>query len=211
MNWPLWVEGLLDFFSPLAVPVTITKTIAIQTILGVTADGVWGPRSQEAVIAATRAQKEDIQNTLGLPADGIWGRASQDALNKEVHSGVVTWQASSFADLADLAAYQHCKARGMSDHEAFNYGDNGIGQFGKITAQDTVPMVAVNAQCMTARWGSIWGAAHRPVTVTVNGKTISATVEDRISAPGRIDLNPACAKRLGLVPPFLVPCSWAWA
>jgi hypothetical protein len=95
--------------------------------------------------------------------------------------------------------------------QCFKVGDNGIGQFGKITAQDQIAMVAVHADDMIARWGSIAGAAHRPVTVTVNQKTIQATVEDRIGVKGRIDLNPAAAKQLGLNPPFLVPCIWNWA
>jgi hypothetical protein len=65
---------------------------------------------------------------------------------------------------------------------------------------------------MVARWGSVMGAAHRPVTVTINGQTIQATVEDRIGVPGRIDLNPAAAQQLGLTPPFLVKnCVWNWA
>lgn len=38
-----------------------------------------------------------------------------------------------------------------------------------------------------------------------------ATVEDRLGVAGRIDLNTACARLLGLNPPFLVPCVWSWA
>jgi hypothetical protein len=49
------------------------------------------------------------------------------------------------------------------------------------------------------------------VSVTINGKTIQASVEDRLGVPGRIDLNPACAKQLGLNPPFLIKnCVWNW-
>ena len=143
---------------------------------------------------------------------GSWGIESQTALNEEISSGDgFSCTASSFADPADVVAFNKCKATGKTDKQCFAVGDNGIGQFGKITAQDQIPMVAVNAQAMTTRWGSINAAAHRPVTVTVEGKTVSATVEDRISAPGRIDLNPAAAKALGLKPPFLVPCVWNWA
>jgi hypothetical protein len=110
-----------------------------------------------------------------------------------------------------VVAFTRCKATGKTDNQCFAVGDNGIGQFGKITAPEHTLWFAVHADAMKARWGSINAAAHRPVTVTVKGKTVEATVEDRISAPGRIDLNPAAAKALGLTPPFLVPCVWNWA
>ena len=71
-------------------------------------------------------------------------------------------------------------------------------------------MIAVHKRDMVARWGSVNAAAHREVLVMVGETNIRATVEDRISAPGRIDLNPACAKQLGLKPPFVVPCKWRW-
>lgn len=154
----------------------------------------------------------DIQTILGVEPDGIWGPKSQGALNAEIGRGSgFNCLASSFADPADVEAFKKCKATGKTDLQCFKVGDNGIGQFGKITAQEDEAMVAVHGDAMKARWGSITGAAHRPVTVTVNQKTIQATVEDRISAPGRIDLNPAAAKQLGLTPPFLVPCKWNWA
>jgi hypothetical protein len=118
--------------------------------------------------------------------------------------------ASSFADPADIRAFERCKAQGKSDLACFAVGDNGIGQFGKITAQEHTPMIAVHRNAMVAKWGTVAGAAHKAVRVSANGRIIRATVEDRISAPGRIDLNPACAKLLGLNPPFTVPCSWEW-
>jgi hypothetical protein len=184
----------------------------IQSILGLKVDGIWGPKSQAAIVAATPAQKKLIQKGLGLKADGIWGPKSQTALNAATSAGAeFACKASSFADPADLVAFKKCKATGKTDIQCFAVGDNGIGQFGKITAQEVTPMVAVHKSIMRARWGSVAASAHRPVKVTVNGKTIDATVEDRISAPGRIDLNPACAKQLGLKPPFVVPCTWRWA
>lgn len=195
----------------------------IQTLLGVKADSIWGPRSQAALISADRKTKKKVQAILGVVADGDWGPISQAAINVAAgQTDEFVREASSFADPADVAAFKKCKRdggywskgvwhAGSSDMNCFGGGDNGIGQFGKITAQDHVAMVAVHKTDMLARWGSIEGAAHRPVVVTANGRTIHATVEDRVSAKGRIDLNPGCAKLLGLTPPFLVSARWRWA
>jgi len=190
----------------------------IQQILREKPDGIWGPKSQAALNSQIKKTADDanpalrkIEAVLGIEADGFWGVKSQEALNKELGSTAgFSATASSFADPADVAAFQKCKAQGKTDQQCFKVGDNGIGQFGKITAQDHTPMVAVHADDMTARWGSITAAAHRPVTVSVDDKTVQATVEDRIGVKGRIDLNPAAAKQLGLTPPFLVPCVWNW-
>lgn len=191
----------------------------IQGILGTEPDGIWGPKSQGALnseINRTAGEGNPtlrkIQKILGVETDGLWGPKSQAALNTELgNSEGFSVTASSFADPADVIAFKKCKAQGKTDQQCFKVGDNGIGQFGKITAQDHTPMVAVHADDMKARWGSVIAAAHRSVTVTVNDKTIEATVEDRIGVKDRIDLNPAAAKELGLTPPFLVPCIWNWA
>jgi hypothetical protein len=196
----------------------------IQTILGEESDGIWGPKSQKALndeIAGTGGDGNPvlarIQNLLGVEVNGLWGPDSQQALNDErdENSGPggdgFNVTASSFADPEDVKAFERCKAEGKTDQECFKVGDNGIGQFGELTAQTEIPMVAVHKDDMIARWGSVMGAAHRPVTVTIGGKTIQATVEDRIGVKGRIDLNPAAAKQLGLNPPFLVEgCVWNW-
>ena len=190
----------------------------IQEILGAKPDGIWGPKSQAALnreskktAAEGNAKLQEIQAILGVEADGFWGPKSQAALNKQLGQGEgFSSTASSFADPADLMAFKKCKATGKTDLQCFKVGDNGVGQFGKITAQLRTPMVAVHAADMKVRWGSVNAAAHRPVTVTVKGKTVQATVEDRIEVKGRIDLNPAAAKALGLTPPFLVPCVWKW-
>ena len=190
----------------------------IQEILGAKPDGIWGPKSQAALnreikktAAEGNAKLQEIQAILGVEADGFWGPKSQAALNKQIDQGEgFSSTASSFADPADLMAFKKCKATGKTDLQCFKVGDNGVGQFGKITAQWRTPMVAVHAVDMKVRWGSVNAAAHRPVTVTVKGKTVQATVEDRIGVKGRIDLNPAAAKALGLTSPFLVPCVWKW-
>ena len=201
----------------------------IQTILGTQPDGIWGPKSQKALnteIGQTAGQGSPtlakIQKLLGVKADGFWGPVSQQALNDEldgdgsatIGSGGTGFkaEASSFADPADVKAFDKCKATGKTDQACFKVGDNGIGQFGKITAQTHTPMVAIHRDDMIAKWGSVNAAAHRVVNVTINGKTIQAAVEDRLGVAGRIDLNPAAAKQLGLNPPFLVKnCIWSWA
>src|SRR6516162_5583553 len=190
----------------------------IQEILGAEPDGIWGPKSQAALnreikntAGEANSKLQEIQAILGVNADGRWGPKSQAALNKELGQGEgFSSTASSFADPADVVAFQKCKATGKTDAQCFKVGDNGIGQFGKITAQEHTPMVAVHADDMKVRWGSVNAAAHRPVTVTVKEKNVQATVEDRVGVKGRIDLNPAAAKALGLTPPFLVPCVWEW-
>jgi len=194
----------------------------IQTILDLESDGIWGPKSQTALnneIGKTGGDGNpllaQIQKLLGVEADGFWGPISQEALNEARGGGGPSSGfkaiASSFADPGDVRAFERCKAEGKTDQQCFKVGDNGIGQFGKNTAQDEIPMVAIYKDDMIARWGSVMAAAHRMVTVTINGKTIQASVEDRLGVPGRIDLNPACAKELGLTPPFLVKnCVWNW-
>lgn len=117
--------------------------------------------------------------------------------------------ASSFADPADVEAFHRCKAQGYSDQHCFAVGDNGIGQFGANTAQETRAMVALHEEDMIAQWGSVSKSAHQIVEVEgPSGRVIRAAVEDRLGVRKRIDLNPACALLLGLKPPFLVPCRW---
>ena len=190
----------------------------IQQILGAKPDGIWGPKSQTALNAeikktagASNSKLQEIQAILDIKADGRWDLKSQAALNQELAQGEgFSMMASSFADPADMMAFKKCKATEKTDGQCFRVGDNGVGQFGKITAQEHTPMVGVHADDMRARWGSVSAAAHRPVSVAVKRKTVQATVEDRIGVKGRIDLNPAAAKALGLKPPFLVPCVWKW-
>lgn len=177
----------------------------IQATIGVKSDGIWGP------IASDDATKEKVQAILGVTVDGQWGPVSQAALNAaRAPAGFTPTTFSSFADPADIRAFKQCKTTGRSDVSCFNEGDNGIGQFGQITAQDTIPMVAINGEEMKDRWGSIPAAAHRVVLLLCNNIHIEARVEDRISAPGRVDLNPAAAKALGLNPPFLTAGEWMW-
>lgn len=202
-----------------AAPIFSTAMLSIadiQTAIGVTPDNVWGPKSQAALIKAPADTKRKVQTLLGgLFVDGEWGLKSQSKLNALIvylNSDVwIDCEASSFADTADLAAFKRCKLTGKSDVKCFAVGDNGVGQFGKVTAQDHTPMVAIHRTFMVKRWGSVLAAAHRPVYLSINGVTISATCEDRISAPGRIDCNPAVLRLLNLKAPLKIAAKWRWA
>ena len=125
--------------------------------------------------------------------------------------------ASSFADLADVRAFKRAKAKGMTDQEAFRYGDNGIGCFGDDVTTLKIPYVAVPPDDMIERWGSVKAAKHKPVLVTINGVIHRCIVGDRmpwrknIRNKAVIDLAPGAQAAFGLKPPFMVPASWVWA
>jgi len=171
------------------------------------------------LIASTGATADPtikkIQKLLGVTIDGFWGPESQGALNalggadsKEPDSTgfgeVLVRTASSFADPADVKSFIACKKTGKTDQQCFLVGDNGVGAFGKLTAQDVTPMVALHREDMKAKFGSTTAAAHRKVRVTIGGLSVVAFIEDILGVKGRVDLNPAAAKALKLSPPFLV-------
>lgn len=198
----------------------MTKLQKVQEILGVKADDIWGPKSQAALqheinqTIEANDKIERIQAEIGTTVDGKWGPKSQEAFNAIKADG--TWRDTkftSFADPADVVAFHKCKREtGKSDVYCFRFGDNGIGQFGKITAQEHTPMVAIHGDEMVRMWGSRNAAAHRPVEIKLPGSDtiVQATCEDRISALGKVDLNPAAFKLLGLKAPFVVPGQWRW-
>lgn len=134
-------------------------------------------------------------------------------------------KASSFADLADVRAFKKWKRiyldQGYSDARAeklaFAKGDNGIGCWGTVTAQEETPMCALPPDDMIEKWGTVAAAKHKKVQVTANGETVICVLADRmpwkknIKNGAGIDLNPAAAKHLSLKPPFMVPAEWSWA
>lgn len=168
----------------------MTKIQEVQTILGVVADGEWGPKSQAALDAA---------KPRPLPP-GEWHNV----------------KASSFADAADVAGYKRAKAKGMSDVEAFAHGDNGVGCWGDDCA-DGPPMCALPPDDMEARFGSVAAAKHAKVLVRVGQKDITCMLGDRmpwkrnIKNGCGIDLNPAACAALGLKPPMTTTAAWNWA
>ena len=124
--------------------------------------------------------------------------------------------ASSFADEADVIAFRKAKARGMTDMEAFRYGDNGVGWTGLDCTQENVPYCALPPDDWVARWGTKKSAGGRPVYVRINGKIIQGWLGDTMPAKKHIkngagiDLNPGFAKAFGLNPPFMVKAEWSW-
>jgi hypothetical protein len=87
----------------------MTTIQEIQTLLGVAADDIWGPVTQEALRRLIVGEKD--------------------------HHHVV---ASSFADPADIRAFKKCKATGKTDQQCFKVGDNGIGNGGTIPPQTSL-------------------------------------------------------------------------
>lgn len=166
----------------------IDKIRAVQGILGVKADGAWGPTSQGAF----------DQLIHGMPA------SSED--------GVHHVKASSFADPADVLAFRRCKAQGKSDQECFKVGDNGIGEWQDDCTGPT-PMCALPRE----DWEPFGNAARgKKVVVTANGKTVICELRDtmphraHITNGAGIDLNPGAIAALGLHPPVMVSAIWQW-
>lgn len=124
---------------------------------------------------------------------------------------------SSFADPADIAAFQAAKARGLTDEEAFAFGDNGIGFWGDATVAGTGNAVALPPECIIAKWGSLGAGRGRAVLVTANGVTVQAQLKDTmphlaaITDPACVDCNPDTIAAMGLTCPAMAPGSWAWA
>ncbi len=169
----------------------IEKIKAIQRILGVVDDGIFGPKSR-AALERLVAPSEPADH----PQLPFW------------HEG----KASSFADPADIRAFKRCKATGKSDQECFKVGDNGIGKWGTDTTQDR-PMVALPRE----DWAHLPNPQGTPVIVEANNRVIRATLEDTMPARANIkngaiiDLNEAACKALGLTPPVMVNARWRWA
>jgi hypothetical protein len=168
----------------------MTKIEQIQEILGVAIDNRWGPKSQAALDAAIAASRMPVAEPDG------W------------HEG----KASSFADPADIRAFERCKRQGKSDQECFKVGDNGIGKWGDSTVQGTGPSCALPPEDWE-RWVTPRGLK---VIVECGDRAVECLLKDTMPRKANngngaiIDLNPDAAKALGLKPPFMVPVKWRW-
>jgi len=164
----------------------IDKIEAIQVILGVTPDGIFGPKSRAALDAILAPD---------VPAD--------------VHHVM----ASSFADPADVAAFKRCKAQGKTDEQCFKVGDNGIGKWGDDTTADR-PMCALppedwNPLGTAARGKKVIVECDGLIAVCELRDTMPHKANIKNGAG--IDLNPAAWKALGHTPPQMRAATWQWA
>lgn len=201
------------------------KIKAIQTLLGVVADGIFGKKSKAALAKAGDALEKKVQEILGVEVDGMFGRRSKAALmalikpvtEQEIHDAVdtssPTVMASSFADEGDVRSFRKCKTNGHSDKYCFGVGDNAIGYGGMNTSTTETPMAALPRRVIEAKWGSLLKGHKKPIDVTYKGNTVRGMIGDYMSAGlrAKIDLNPGFQTRFGVEPPFLIPVQWRWA
>jgi hypothetical protein len=110
--------------------------------------------------------------------------------------------ATSFADPADLRAYNRALREGKTPAQALEVGDNGLGAWGNPTTTGTGPCVALATRVEGFR-------PHRMVRIFYGEKHVDAEVRD-IGPAGRIDMNPDCCEELGLTPPVKVMVDWVW-
>jgi len=152
-----------------------------------------------------------IQGILGVEQDGLWGPITQGALDDLLNSSM--WnkaKASSFADPADIRAYQKCIKNGGTEAQCLKVGDNGIGVYGDDTTGG-YPSCALNKQWLIERWGSVEKAKHQLVEVKIGGRIETCTLKDIGCPKNRIDLNPGACAAFNLSPPILIQCEWRWA
>jgi len=181
------------------------KIKAIQEILGVESDGIIGFHTRTAFRAL------DFLSAISSHPD--------DKNDHSDHAGSPEWhlgKASSFADPADVAAFDRCKGRGGTDQECFKVGDNGIGCWGDLCTQGRGPSCALPPDDMIDRWGSVNAAKHKLVEVAANGVKVTCVLRDRmpykknITNGAVIDLSPDAVTSLGMTPPVMISASWRW-
>lgn len=162
----------------------------IQTILGVTVDGQWGPKSQAALDVAIAASQ--------TPGDA--------------HEVI----ASSFADPADVHAFRVCKDRGGSDQDCFKVGDNGVGKWG----DDCTAGSGLACALPPEDWQQFSADARRKKVLIKSvdtGLEVIAELRDamphkaNITNGAGIDMNFDAVTALGLKVPLMAKVIWAWA
>ena len=111
-------------------------------------------------------------------------------------------RATSFADVADLLAFNRARRDGKTTQEALEVGDNGVGAWGYSTVAGTGPCVALSPTVAGFR-------PLRMVRVFFGEKHVDCDVRD-IAPIGVIDLNPDACSELGLKPPVSTAVDWIW-
>lgn len=171
---------------------TYLLQIALKSLgYDIAADNWRGPKTERALTMFAESIKPE-------PAtDGDWHKVN----------------ASSFADPADVRAFDKCKMNGGTDAECFKVGDNGIGAWGHNTAQDEVPMVALPREI----WKDAGKTGGAKVQLRYKGQVLDAILGDTMPSLANIrngagiDTNPAVHKAFGLHAPFMVEMEWRWA
>jgi len=125
-----------------------------------------------------------------------------DGLNVEWSDVMKRWIATSFADEADLRAFNRAIHEGKSPRASLADGDNGVGAWGKSTVKGTGPCVALSPHTENFN-------RARLVRVFFGEKYVDCDVRD-IAPEGIIDLNPDACAALGLVPPVKTHVDWIW-
>ncbi len=163
----------------------MSAIVKIQEILGVTPDGIWGPKSQAALdILIAPAAAEGWHDVKG----------------------------SSFADPADVRAFKRCKAAGGSDQECFKVGDNAIGAWGDDTSEGSGPSIALppeDWQPFAPARGKKVQVRYGEKTVVAELKDTMPHKRNIKNGAG-IDMNPDTCRALGLEPPVMTKVSWRW-
>jgi hypothetical protein len=159
---------------------------------------------------------KQLQTLLGVEADGLIGPNTRRAIEDEARNGRYAVKATSFADPADVRAFNRCKAEGHSDQYCFKVGDNGVGCWGDDCSEGSGLSVAVTPDDMTTRWGSTTAAKHKLVKITSVNGTVVAMVKDRmpwkkyITNGAGLDMNPDTCKALGISIPAEAGVIWEW-
>ena len=130
--------------------------------------------------------------------------------NSEIHYV----KATSFADPADLAAFNRAKAKGLTDEQAFSYGDNCIGKWDSHpTGEGSGPICALPRD----DWQHLSSPGGTKVKVCANGREVICELWDtapwkrnihNVAGGNMIDLNPDACKTLGLRPPVMCAATW---
>ncbi|MBV9672099.1 MAG: N-acetylmuramoyl-L-alanine amidase [Verrucomicrobia bacterium] len=154
----------------------------------------------------------DVDHSANLNPSPTFAPADPASLAPSVSESVVhNVTGSSFADLADVATYERCKANGGSEEYCLGIGDNGIGYWGDDTKHGSGASCALSPEWMVATWGNVAAAHLQPVLISNphNGQTVTALIKDTLPhySP-RIDMNPDTCAALALTPPVLAPVTW---
>lgn len=162
-----------------------TKIAAIQGVLGVTVDGVWGPKSQAALDAIIHGTQHHVKASSFADPDDIaafrrcknTGKTDKECF-KVGDNGIGFWG-------DDVTGPVPMCALPPEDMEE---------KWGSVAAAKHRPViVTINGQSVTC--------------VLADTMPHRANIENGAG----IDLAPAAVHALGLTPPIMVPAIWQWA